>query len=519
MSDYFSATRWLLAGVLLNRDARSVTPHLWRGAFLIALFLAFWGESHGLSRRAAPGLAMLQTLTFVTAFGMVALAILGVSSLFRDEWLGNNWELLQITGISGFDLLLAKLIPTWLTAASLLLLEIPCFLLCITLGGLTLMQVWAVIWQLVWLFLVVSSIAVMVASEYPKSWIVIPLCLLAFFFYQCVGLAIDATMLVVFQRKSFAGSDLPCVVFGTEFNRIFTSGFAGPVFSWPALVHLSTSIACLSISSLSVREKMSRSDEERSVEETAPEGQAHQTTIPVWRPNYKVPRCAGNAIEWKDYHFTLGGDEMMNGKWAIFACTLFVMGVLGLIAIGNHQGEIISLLVLLIVLAILGVIGSLAFSAQRLWVQELRERTLSGLVMLPVDAKDILHAKLRVLWRTSLPESIMFLVLLLGIAWFSLLAREWIGCSFFVGLLISIPMVVCTDAAWRFLPQTWAGFGPRTKLASMNLIAWGLSGSVAVLVSPLVGLVLLAIVVPPICRASIDIAAGWLQNHAGELEE
>jgi hypothetical protein len=33
------------------------------------------------------------------------------------------------------------------------------------------------------------------------------------------------------------------------------------------------------------------------------------------------------------------------------------------------------------------------------------------------------------------------------------------------------------------------------------------------------GLVLLAIVVPPICRAAIDIAADWLGNHAGELEE
>ena len=127
--------RWLLAGVLLNRDARRVHPHLWRGGFLLLLWIAFGGASSGFSYSAAPGLRLLESLGWVSAFGLVALAVLGVGNLFRDEWVGNNWDLLQITGVSGFDLLLAKLVPTWLTALSLLLLEIPCLLLCVTLGG------------------------------------------------------------------------------------------------------------------------------------------------------------------------------------------------------------------------------------------------------------------------------------------------------------------------------------------------------------------------------------------------
>jgi hypothetical protein len=518
MSDYFSATRWLLAGVLLNRDARSLTPHLWRGAFLVALFLAFWGESHGLSRRAAPGLAMLETLTWVSAVGLLALAVVGVGNVFRDEWLGNNWELLQITGVSGFDLLLAKLIPTWLTAASFLLLEIPCFLLCVTLGGVTPLQVGAVVWQLTLVFLTVSSITVLVASGIHKSGSILITVAFLMFAVHIADLICDRIVSEVLFGSATAGSKFPRASFVAEFERIFSSGYAGPVFGWPGLFHAATVCGCLVLAVKILRMHMAEPREELSVEETAPEGQAHQTTIPVWRPNYKVPRCEGNAIEWKDYHFTLGGDDMMNGKSFVTAGTLFIMSVLLAVTI---QGDLRAsgLLVLMTILAILGVIGSLAFSAQRLWVQEIREQTLSGLVMLPVDAKDIIHAKLRVLWRMSLPESIMFLVLLLGIAWFSLLEREWIACKFFVGLLISIPMVVCTDAAWRFLPQTWAGFEPRTKLASMNLIAWILSGSVAVFVSPLLGLALLAILVPPICHLAIDIAADWLQNHAGELEE
>ena len=49
------AARWLLAGVLLNRDARWIGPHLWRFAFLVLLFLALWSASFDVLRRPRRG--------------------------------------------------------------------------------------------------------------------------------------------------------------------------------------------------------------------------------------------------------------------------------------------------------------------------------------------------------------------------------------------------------------------------------------------------------------------------------
>jgi hypothetical protein len=505
--------RWLLAGVLLNRDARRESPHLWRGGFLVLLFCTFWSASAGFSRSAAPGLMLLQSLGWTSAFGLIALAVLGVGNLFRDEWVGNNWDLLQITGVSGFDLLLAKLVPTWLTALSLLLLEIPCLLLCVTLGGVTPLQVAAVVWQLMWLFLVMAGFTVLAAAGLQRTWAIVPAALAMFYGYEIATLVIDEIVAGGLRVRA-ASISTPRAMLPSEFQRILTSGFAGPVLAWPTLLHAAAVGGCLWLAAQSIRRQMAAPREEKSLEEIAPEGQAHQTNIPVWRPGYKVPRIEGNAIEWKDYHFTLGGDEMMTGKWGLVILGLVVLGLALLsAALGERPASGLSWLIGF--LMFLGLLGTLAYSAQRLWVQEIREQTLAGLLLLPCGPKDILWAKLRAFLRVSVPEIVVACVFLVPIVYFSAESREWIPCQLYVGLLLSIPMVVCTDAAWRFLPQTWAGFGPRTKLAGMNLLAWGASLWLAVVGSPLAGLLLLALLVPIMCRSALHIAAEWLGRNAG----
>lgn len=515
MAESTSSPRWQLAGVLLNRDARWMTPHLWRFGFLVGLFLALWFASEGLTRRTAPGLHVLQSLTTASAIGLVALAVAGVGTLFRDEWVGNNWDLLELTGVSGFDLLLAKLIPTWLTAASLLMLEIPCFLICITLGGVSLLQVAAVSWQLAWLFLEASGFTLLTLAYSRKRRNLTEVSLEAATVFGVwngfvglidIGLSTAALTKVNFGYLNYV----------SDFQRIFRSGFSGPVITWATLFHVTTLAGCLYLSSRKLHARMHEPREELTVEEIAPAGEAHRTNLPVWRPGYQLPPITGNAIEWKDYHFTLGGDEMWNGKWICFAIAAMFTGMIVLAGVADP--DIWSaLLPLATFLSVLAVIGLLAFTAKRLWQQELRERTMGGLVMLPLMPHEILFAKLRVFVIMSLPEIALAALFLMLIVLHAARIGFWAPCAFYIALFLSVPMVVCTDAAWRFMPQSWDGLGPRALLAGMNLAVWIIGGCMA-LISPILGLIVLAALVPFACRSAINTAAYWLGNHAGELE-
>jgi hypothetical protein len=310
-----------------------------------------------------------------------------------------------------------------------------------------------------------------------------------------------------------------------ELGRIFSSGFSGPVIGWPALVHFAAIAMILRTAGRTLKSRMATPREELDVEETAPEGAAHHSLIPIWRPNYFVPRIAPHqdAIEWKDYHFTLGGADMMNGKWALAFGAMTMLALIGIpAAISAWAGEpngLFSCLGFLMLITVVGPLANLVYMANRLWMQEIRERTLGSLMLLPMTAKEIIHAKLRTFARMCLPEIILYAVQLAIVAGICAAVRVWAPLCLFLGLLLSIPMIVCTDAAWRLIPRGLTGIRARTGLVLSVMGAWLISLALGCGGTPFIGVILLAGCVPFVCRFAIDIAAEALASHAGELTE
>lgn len=517
----FLSPRWLLTGVLLNRDARWMRPHAWRFGFLMLLFFGLWTGSQEISRRTAPGLDLLSILTWMSGMGLCFWAVIGVGSVFRDEWLGNNWELLQLTGVSGFDLLLAKLIPTWMTAVSLLVLEIPCFLLCITLGGLTRLHVAAVVWQLGWMFLVTSSLTVLSAAMTRNSWLIVLWagCLLLGYQWLCWFFELMIIAIVQGGPPTQGVPTFPLANWPTEFRRIFSAAFSGPVIGWTALIHAGTVAWALRSAAKFLKERMTASNDSPPLEETPPEGEVHQSDVPVWRPSGPLPRITGNAIEWKDFHFTLGGNDMLRGKWIMISvgAAVFTLLVLPLLLAASPGGDALPCIFLFVVFLVVAPMASLVHLANRLWVQEIRERTLEGLLILPLSAREIVLAKLRAFARMCVPEAVLYFLQLLVMIVLSHQTGAWHIAQLFVAMLLSIPLVVCTDAAWRLVPTGLSGLGSRTLLAGMTLGAWIFSGLVAGLIDPVAGLIVFAVLVPFLCSAAITIAADALGNPTTEL--
>lgn len=479
---------------------------------LLLLFLVVVLPASQSTTLGAPGLGVLRSIAFCAAVWVIAAGMAGFISLLNDEWTGYNLELLRLTGMSAADLVWAKGIPQLATVASGVVLSFPIALFSVTLGGVALVQVGAIYVQLLVLISLVAVISLLAGALLDD---------LANARIMAVGLIVAYGMFTlgadvfVFQTLNFRTPPTQpqwCLV--TECVRVLDSRFVGPIASWPVLLHLMTGTGLLVVTRRWMAWNWERAAD-RMPSPSVSEEQPKQPQ-PLWRPALPPPRCSGNPIVWKDYYFLSGGDEMQYGKWiclllpALFICLPWVIEPTD--PTGRSSAVIRGLTAFLSIFAAIGVI---TFTAQRLWQTEIQERTLGSLALLPWEPWGIITAKLRVLALVSVQEMVIFAATLLGL----LLYRQWIGAGLLAALLLSLPMIVCTDAAWRFIPRTWEGLTSRGKLVGAPVVAWSLAGLLGYFTHPLAGLGVLAACVPFVCWIAIDDCAAPFAQHAGEVND
>uniref|UniRef100_A0A7C2P0J3 Uncharacterized protein n=1 Tax=Schlesneria paludicola TaxID=360056 RepID=A0A7C2P0J3_9PLAN len=516
----FSSSRMQLTSVLVRRDARLLRPHITRGLLVLALWFVAWQFADQAWRQAA-GRDLLAALTFYSALGLVLAATLGFTSVFTDDWTASNLDLLRITGLSAFDLILAKSIPHAITAATLIVIQLPFALVCVTLGGVTLVQIAALAVELAVLFLLASGCAVICGVQVsagglsPKWARVLAFLLLGFLLFL---LGVTDQMLAevawaprgVPRGAARAAVDVPWLNPVSELRRILSSGFRGPPVNWTLLAHAAGTAIAFGIAGASLRSRWHVAGEDNSPTEPQP---AELEAPPLWRPVVPPPRCTGNAIAWKEYYFTLGGDEMMNGKWGLM---LFLSPLLLFMLVGPAlDANIWGFAVLAEFVVIVGAVGSLNYTARRLWQTEIQERTLWGLAVLPLSAEEILRAKLASLAWVSIPEMIVLSVATL----LPLLHGSMAGTALIGGMFASLPLVVCTDAGWRFIPASWEGLTARAKLVGVVVATWSLAGLLGGFVHPLAGLATIVLTVPLATWVALDEAARWFAWRAGEAAD
>ncbi|MBI1345551.1 hypothetical protein GC163_04615 [bacterium] len=494
------SARWLVADVLLHRDARLLRPHFLRATVLAWVFMFAVLPAATTRTKGAPGLYLLTQLTIALCLASVGEASRVFNRLLDDEWTAYNLELLQLTGISPAELIFAKALPQWCTGLSAMLLTFPVALLAVTLGGVTYTQVIAVYGLIIVLYLLVSAMALLgnaIVNNVSYS------SLLSF----AVGLLYFAPLGVIdYFRISPAapnGTSPPLLFPAFEFFRILDSTYKGSIVSWPVVIHLGTVVGLCWISGRLLSRRWHFATEQAPEEPVSTEQPINPQ--PLWRPMVNPPRCDNHPIVWKDYYFTLGSDEMQYGKWIVLGLTALMAAALAWLV---HP----AVLWLFVFLGIFGAIGVLTYSAQRLWQMELQERTLEALCLVPWPTSDIVYAKLRALTITSLPEALVFVVTVAGL----IIVRQWEVAWCLCYLAVSMPIIVCTDAGWRFIPRTWQGLTSRCKLVGIPLGVWVLSGVLGVFVHPAVGLVVLSVGVPFVCRIVLADCAHWLPERASE---
>jgi ABC-type Na+ efflux pump permease subunit len=126
----------------LREDTRSRLPTILRAALVALILLILWSNQRSFTNRATPGREFFLMIMMLN-LGFIAIAALSIfSSAIAEEKEDETLTLLRMTRLSALAILFGKSTSRLLSALLLLAVQIPFTLLAITLGGISLNQVW-----------------------------------------------------------------------------------------------------------------------------------------------------------------------------------------------------------------------------------------------------------------------------------------------------------------------------------------------------------------------------------------
>lgn len=357
----------------LRVGERSVWTHLLRLALVGALLVLLMQAHDAMVYLGAPGRQLFHGLCIVN---LVAISIAGLawfSSAITEEKEEETLGLLRMAGVDHLTLLLGKSTARMVAASMLILAELPFALLSIPLGGVLKHQVWAAhVAMLAYLFLTANLgllCSVVARTSRAAAWatgVVLGVFLIAPPLIQNVILNRRA---IIGPVNWFVGAN-PFVAV----DYIASSGFQGGVVGFQAVVNFVFGLvlfgASWAVFPYFVRDRS---------------GQG--VTTAAWAAQWRPQRRAGNSpIAWKEYHFVAGGDRATVIKFVAYPLLMIVTAV-GLNGAGwsflvfdfdsEDVGGWMMITMLLVMLLESGIVAS------RMFGDELRGRTLPGLMLLP----------------------------------------------------------------------------------------------------------------------------------------
>jgi hypothetical protein len=154
---------WALLSRSLRIDARSLWTNLLRLGAILVGYLALVQAEERSRFFGAPGLMFLQTLWMSNLFLIAGCAVSYFVSAITEEKDEDTLGLMRMTGLTGLAILLGKFGSRLAQVLCLALLQLPFALLTVTLGGVTLDQVFAMIAALLSLIWATAALALLLS--------------------------------------------------------------------------------------------------------------------------------------------------------------------------------------------------------------------------------------------------------------------------------------------------------------------------------------------------------------------
>jgi hypothetical protein len=375
----FSGTLALLTRSL-RVGSRSVMPHLLHFGLIVLTFLTML-TMIGQTAISAPGLELFRMMVYLNFF-FILLAGCGLfASAITEEKEEGTLDLLQMAGINPLTLLLGKLVPRLISCLLMLAVQFPLVVLAITLGGVTRFQVFAAYVSLAAFVCLVAGIALL-ASVLCRKTSTASILTGVIVIFLLIAPYVLSSVVTPLARKGWPTEWLVQLAqFGREssiLNRIssiLASTFVSSIWCTQLVSSLAGGLMAFLLGWLvfplcATDEKTSRS--------------GVGNVVRRWFVAFRPGRAWPMALAWKDFHFHAGGMVGVVCRLIMYPGVLvgfYLMVTFGSRNRWNPSREDIGA-TLMISSLIFGAL-ELANIAGRVFRDEVREKTLAGLMILP----------------------------------------------------------------------------------------------------------------------------------------
>lgn len=454
------------------------------------------------------GTKSLNGLLAFVGFSVLYGGALHGASAIRDEISNELRELVQLTGLSARSLLIAKTLARWWTIGVLLILLLPCYQFVLTLGNISGAHIAVFWWSLLLMIAVtasVSALAGLITVDTPNSSTASTLAfsmLLVLLLYHLVfwlSAAVLGNIVPPGPWRSlydFAWQAAPVTV-------VVRAGWAPSLFSpgdptyW---IHFIVAMALFRfvtvVMAFRFRSLRTTADPQSGPVEVEEERQ--QVAVPPDRP-----RCTDQPFFWKD-SYILGGGARAKQTWShvysLMAAAILLANML------RWDWELPLTL---------GIIAEcvwpmlLAVRLDAMLAAEFREQTWTSLMLLPIDRRLIVWAKLRAtVWEHQLALAPILLAVVFAFP-------HAPGAVLMVGVIAAlVGVLMCQVSLINYLiPKYWWN-GPAQILVFLSLFFFCAALWIALpaALSFLLTVFFLLVVIVPVHKMIEDHLLNWMES-------
>lgn len=396
----------------LREGARLRRAHAFRILSVLLLF-GMLIEAHAMSwTLGAPGLRLFRSIGWL-AVGLITLAGFSYfASVISEEKEDGTLSLLKLADLSSLSIILGKSTSRLVAALLVFMAQFPFALLAITLGGVTVRQVWSTYVALAAYMILVANLALLCSVLSRRSGtasILVMLVLLAYLglspLLHLSRAALEQTGLlprgdaVLAQVWDFVDFVYSTSIL-TRLEAILKTGYTEPAMSPQVWASLGGAFACFVTAWVIFDRYTEYVDSSEPARGMVPRRHSRRWGL--------VTRTWRWPLVWKDFHFVSGGPLLTGAKfiaYPVLLATLFYQQDWIEVVFGVEFRDAAWLAMVIVALCELLLYSTRIFRQERKW------GTLPCLALLPRTMPAIGYAKLGGCLLGSVPTMLMFAAL------------------------------------------------------------------------------------------------------------
>jgi len=383
----------------LREDSRLKFTYFARAGLVSVILLFLFTTQSSVGWSNAPGLRFFETVVLVDLVFVLLAGVSYFSSAISEEKEEMTLGLLRMTNLNPLSILLGKSTSRLCAAILLFAAQLPFTLLAITLGGVSLHQIFAAYLSIGAFLVFVSNLALLasVVSQRTSGASVLTGISLLFFFIVVpfaawlgnlpVWLGIlkegNAWTDTLTGLATFAAAASPFVRTG----MILATGFASDIFTFQVWSNLALGLAFF-LCSWAIFEKFCGEQKESAPTRAGVARSRDRRRRTLFSPGRPWKR----ALAWKDFYFTTGGKLWVFIKLLVYGIPLLVIRCWPEQLGGPPSWRDFGIGTFWIMIGFICV--ELAFAAATIFRNEHQGQTLSSLAMLPQGLRRVAYEKL-----------------------------------------------------------------------------------------------------------------------------